>query len=144
MWYITYFKNTNKEKKKRKKKARTCYTASFVFKAPNEGKTFKGKSQSHFRMAPAEAFRWCAAVLALMLCLLVSPSTAIYCDEDDCYDLLGSAPAPAHQNFLSVSESTPSLSQFYFHWSIFTCIYRVSQNANGSEIKKAYYKLSLK
>lgn len=45
----------------------------------------------------------------LLLLLLVSASNAIYCDEDDCYDLLG-----------------------------------VKQDANASEIKKAYYKLSLK
>ncbi|KAK9936117.1 hypothetical protein M0R45_012978 [Rubus argutus] len=60
-------------------------------------------------MAPPAAIRWFAIVSALMLCLLISPSTAIYCDEDDCYDLLG-----------------------------------VTQSANSSEIKKAYYKLSLK
>ncbi|KAF5742193.1 Chaperone DnaJ-domain superfamily protein [Tripterygium wilfordii] len=59
-------------------------------------------------MAPA-AIRCCAVVLALTIFLLISPSLAIYCDEDDCYDLLG-----------------------------------VSQNANASEIKKSYYKLSLK
>ncbi|KAM1883944.1 hypothetical protein ACFX13_005244 [Malus domestica] len=60
-------------------------------------------------MAPPAAIRWFSVVLALMLCYLITPSTAIYCDEDDCYDLLG-----------------------------------VTQSANSLEIKKAYYKLSLK
>ncbi|KAJ1256970.1 hypothetical protein BS78_K258400 [Paspalum vaginatum] len=51
-----------------------------------------------------------ASPLLLLLLLLPLPaSNAIYCDEDDCYDLLG-----------------------------------LKQDANTSEIKKAYYKLSLK
>jgi DnaJ family protein C protein 25 len=51
-----------------------------------------------------------APLLSLLLLLLLLPaSNAIYCDEDDCYDLLG-----------------------------------LKQDANASEIKKAYYKLSLK
>ncbi|CAO2184507.1 unnamed protein product [Urochloa humidicola] len=49
-------------------------------------------------------------LLSLLLLLFLLPATnAIYCDEDDCYDLLG-----------------------------------LKQDANASEIKKAYYKLSLK
>ncbi|CAK7350985.1 unnamed protein product [Dovyalis caffra] len=62
-------------------------------------------------MAPPATIRWCAVASTLILSILIiSPSaSAIYCDEDDCYDLLG-----------------------------------VTQNANASEIKKAYYKLSLK
>ncbi|KAE9618617.1 hypothetical protein Lal_00046998 [Lupinus albus] len=54
----------------------------------------------------ATAFSFLVVVLVLTT---ISPSLAIYCDEDDCYDLLG-----------------------------------VTQNSNASEIKKAYYKLSLK
>ncbi|KAG8385701.1 hypothetical protein BUALT_Bualt03G0072500 [Buddleja alternifolia] len=60
-------------------------------------------------MAPSAATRWCVPTLILVVCLLIQPSISIYCEEDDCYDLLG-----------------------------------VSQTANASEIKKAYYKLSLK
>ncbi|XP_009800516.1 chaperone protein dnaJ 50-like [Nicotiana tabacum] len=53
--------------------------------------------------------QWFALTVTIVLSLLIQPSSSIYCDEDDCYDLLG-----------------------------------VAQNANASEIKKAYYKLSLK
>ncbi|GLT44780.1 hypothetical protein SLA2020_382780 [Shorea laevis] len=40
-------------------------------------------------MAPPAGLRWCAVVSVLILSLLASPSFGIYCDEDDCYDLLG-------------------------------------------------------
>ncbi|KAL8107793.1 hypothetical protein AgCh_024262 [Apium graveolens] len=58
---------------------------------------------------PRAAIRCCAVASIFVFLLLIQPSFSIYCDEDDCYDLLG-----------------------------------VTQSANSSEIKKAYYKLSLK
>ena len=62
---------------------------------------------------PPAQIRWRSTAIPILAVVLIlstiSPSMAIYCDEDDCYDLLG-----------------------------------VTQSANSSEIKKAYYKLSLK
>jgi DnaJ family protein C protein 25 len=58
------------------------------------------------------AARWRGAAMLLLFVALVSqflPGTAIYCEEDDCYDLLG-----------------------------------VPETASQSDIKKSYYKLSLK
>ncbi|KAG6394053.1 hypothetical protein SASPL_144631 [Salvia splendens] len=60
-------------------------------------------------MEPLASIRRSFPALIFLLFLLIQPSLSIYCDEDDCYDLLG-----------------------------------VTQSANASEIKKAYYKLSLK
>ncbi|KAG6419060.1 hypothetical protein SASPL_121269 [Salvia splendens] len=60
-------------------------------------------------MEPLASNRWSLLTFIFLLLLLIHPSLSIYCDEDDCYDLLG-----------------------------------VTQSANASEIKKAYYKLSLK
>lgn len=44
------------------------------------------------------ALRWRTTAIPFLLAVLllssVSPSRAIYCDEDDCYDLLGSANIP--------------------------------------------------
>ncbi|KAJ8549708.1 hypothetical protein K7X08_033415 [Anisodus acutangulus] len=60
-------------------------------------------------MAQRNAIQWFALTVTIVLSLMIQPCLSIYCDEDDCYDLLG-----------------------------------VTQNANSSELKKAYYKLSLK
>ncbi|CAN1165850.1 DnaJ protein ERDJ7 [Linum perenne] len=61
-------------------------------------------------MSPSASTLWRATVAVIVLTsLFLAPATAIYCDEDDCYDLLG-----------------------------------VTQSANASELKRAYYKLSLK
>lgn len=43
-------------------------------------------------MAPPPTTRWRAIVSITLMLLLISPSMAIYCDEDDCYDLLGYVP----------------------------------------------------
>uniref|UniRef100_A0A7N0TN07 J domain-containing protein n=1 Tax=Kalanchoe fedtschenkoi TaxID=63787 RepID=A0A7N0TN07_KALFE len=60
-------------------------------------------------MSSPSSILWSSSIAAaLVLSILISPSDAIYCDDDDCYDLLG-----------------------------------VTQSANASELKKAYYKLSL-
>ncbi|KAL5972758.1 hypothetical protein ACLOJK_039564 [Asimina triloba] len=59
-------------------------------------------------MAPPPLWWSAAAILLLYLtAVLIAPSHAIYCDEDDCYDLLGLFP-----------------------------LHSVSQSANSSEIKK--------
>jgi hypothetical protein len=144
MWYITYFKNTNKEKKKKEKKSSHVLHSLFRFLSSKRGEDFQREISVSFpngasgsvpvvrRRVSADAVSSCLPINGDLLRrgrLLRSPRVS-------------SSSSPP--KFLSVSESTPSLSQFYFHWSIFTCIYRVSQNANGSEIKKAYYKLSLK
>ena len=92
-------------------------------------------------MAPPPAsIRWYAVVLALACSLLISPSTAIYCDEDDCYDLLG---------WVIWSQTRTTLPNYPYVFFLFTSFFsssisRVAQSANASEIKKSYYKLSLK
>ena len=75
------------------------------------------------------------SLLLLLLLLLLPASNAIYCDEDDCYDLLGYHPLPP----LSIP-----LFSFSFYRSRIGARLRLKQDANASEIKKAYYKLSLK
>ncbi|KAL1560132.1 DnaJ protein erdj7 [Salvia divinorum] len=60
-------------------------------------------------MEPLASNRVTLLTLIFLLFLFIQPSLSIYCDEDDCYNLLG-----------------------------------VTQSANASEIKKAYYMLSLK
>jgi DnaJ family protein C protein 25 len=78
-----------------------------------------------------------APLLSLLLLLLLLPaSNAIYCDEDDCYDLLGYHPLPPLHSFPLFFGS--------FYRSRICARLRLKQDANASEIKKAYYKLSLK
>lgn len=97
-------------------------------------------SRNEEPMASPVSIRWGAVVLVLTMSFFIFPSAAIYCDEDDCYDLLGSVLSFSlflflflSQYFLVITDLVP-----------FTFNSRVSQNANASEIKKAYYKLSLK
>ena len=73
-------------------------------------------------------------LLSLFFLLLLPASNAIYCDEDDCYDLLG---------YHLISLLLPSI------WLVpcpaqQSMCRRLKQDANASDIKKAYYKLSLK
>lgn len=71
-------------------------------------------------------------LLSLFFLLLLPACDAIYCDEDDCYDLLG-----YHLPFFpSIWLVSCPAQQPMWH--------RVKQDANASDIKKAYYKLSLK
>jgi DnaJ family protein C protein 25 len=75
-------------------------------------------------------------LLLLVVLLLVPVSNAIYCEEDDCYDLLG------YSHLLPPTISSVSWFVPPAHESMLPS--RVKQDANVSEIKKAYYKLSLK
>jgi hypothetical protein len=48
---------------------------------------------------PPAQFRWRTILAVVLLLATISPSIAIYCDEDDCYDLLGSAIPTLHVSF---------------------------------------------
>lgn len=86
-----------KKKKKKKKKSLRGQNSNCSFKPSDRREMTSfvledGRWRRGGLMAPAveaATIRWRALAATLVFALLIQPSISIYCDEDDCYDLLG-------------------------------------------------------